>query len=115
MIGASIFTSNIGSEHIVGLAGQGAATGMAMELNTSGLNKALPEMNPGRVILAEMQQRHIPVVVGADAHSPQRVAANFEEAFDLLRAVGYSQINIFLNRQRHALDIETARQSLRQN
>jgi SSS family solute:Na+ symporter len=29
-IGASIFTSNIGSEHIVGLAGQGAATGLAM-------------------------------------------------------------------------------------
>jgi len=30
VIGASIFTSNIGSEHIVGLAGQGASTGMAM-------------------------------------------------------------------------------------
>lgn len=30
VIGASIFTSNIGSEHIVGLAGQGANTGMAM-------------------------------------------------------------------------------------
>jgi SSS family solute:Na+ symporter len=30
VIGASIFTSNIGSEHIVGLAGQGAVTGMAM-------------------------------------------------------------------------------------
>ncbi len=29
-IGASIFASNIGSEHIVGLAGQGAATGLAM-------------------------------------------------------------------------------------
>jgi solute:Na+ symporter, SSS family len=29
-IGASIFTSNIGSEHIVGVAGQGASTGMAM-------------------------------------------------------------------------------------
>lgn len=29
-IGASIFTSNIGSEHIVGLAGQGASSGMAM-------------------------------------------------------------------------------------
>lgn len=29
-IGASIFTSNIGSEHIVGLAGQGASTGLAM-------------------------------------------------------------------------------------
>jgi len=30
VIGASIFTSNIGSEHIVGLAGQGASTGLAM-------------------------------------------------------------------------------------
>jgi SSS family solute:Na+ symporter len=30
VIGASIFASNIGSEHIVGLAGSGASTGMAM-------------------------------------------------------------------------------------
>lgn len=29
-IGGSIFASNVGSEHIVGLAGQGAATGLAM-------------------------------------------------------------------------------------
>jgi solute:Na+ symporter, SSS family len=30
LIGASIFSSNIGSEHVVGLAGQGASTGLAM-------------------------------------------------------------------------------------
>ena len=30
VIGGSIFSSNIGSEHIVGLAGQGATSGMAM-------------------------------------------------------------------------------------
>ncbi len=30
VIGASLFASNIGSEHVVGLAGQGATTGMAM-------------------------------------------------------------------------------------
>jgi SSS family solute:Na+ symporter len=30
VIGASIFASNIGSEHIVGLAGSGATSGMAM-------------------------------------------------------------------------------------
>ncbi|MBM4029523.1 MAG: sodium/solute symporter, partial [Planctomycetes bacterium] len=30
VVGASIFASNIGSEHIVGLAGQGATSGMAM-------------------------------------------------------------------------------------
>ena len=31
-IGASIFASNIGSEHVVGLAGQGAATGICLAL-----------------------------------------------------------------------------------
>ena len=30
VIGASIFSTNIGSEHIVGLAGQGASTGLAV-------------------------------------------------------------------------------------
>ena len=89
-----------------------AVTGVAMELNTSGLNKAIREMNPGRTILAEMQRRHIPVVVGADAHEPGRVAANFGDALDLLQDVGYRHVNIFLNRQRHEIDIEAPRQSL---
>jgi histidinol-phosphatase (PHP family) len=89
-----------------------AATGVAMELNTSGLNKAIREMNPGRTILAEMYQRDIPVVVGADAHEPGRVAANFGDAFDLLESVGYSHVNVFLKRERYEIEIEAARQSL---
>ncbi|MFC1975179.1 histidinol-phosphatase [Chloroflexota bacterium] len=90
-----------------------AATGIAMELNTSGLTKRLPEMNPGRPILEEMVQRNIPVVLGADAHTPERVAANYEEALDTLIDVGYTKINIFLNRERQELDIHAARRSLR--
>ena len=92
-----------------------AATGVAMELNTSGLHKALPEMNPGRPILEAMARRGIPVVVGADAHDPRRVAANFEEAFDLLQAVGYRHVSLFLNRQRYELELEAARRTLRPN
>ena len=37
-VGASLFASNIGSEHFIGLAGSGAATGIgvgAFELNVS--------------------------------------------------------------------------------
>jgi histidinol-phosphatase (PHP family) len=90
-----------------------AATGVAMELNTSGLNKAVREMNPGRIILEEMHQRNIPVVVGADAHEPKRVAANYEDALDLLQEVGYRHVNIFLHRERHEIDIDTVRRSLR--
>lgn len=89
-----------------------AATGVAMELNTSGLLKSMPEMNPGPAMLAEMNRRKIPVVVGADAHVPHRVAGDFEMAYDLLQAAGYTHVSYFLERQRHELPIEAARASL---
>ncbi|MBT3345573.1 MAG: histidinol-phosphatase [Gemmatimonadetes bacterium] len=89
-----------------------AAAGTAMELNTSGLNKAIPEMNPGPQILAQMQQRGIPVVIGADAHKPERVGADFVAALDQLSAAGYSKVSNFLDRQRLDYPIERARASL---
>ncbi len=89
-----------------------ARAGIAMELNTSGANKVIPEMNPFPRMLAEMQSRSIPVVIGADAHTPGRVADRFEEALDLLEEVGYNQVSYFLGRERHDVGIEDARQSL---
>jgi len=89
------------------------ATGTAMELNTSGLNKPYPEMNPGREILQEMSQRNIPDVLGADAHTPNRVAAGYENAMDILSDIGYTKIHFFLNRKRQTVDIQTARESLK--
>lgn len=89
-----------------------ASTGIAMELNTSGANKVVPEMNPFPAMLAEMRSRSIPVVIGADAHEPSRVADRFEEALDLLEEVGYTQVCYFLDRERHEVAIEDARQSL---
>lgn len=90
-----------------------AKSGTAMELNTSGLHKSIPEMNPGPVILREMRLRDIPVVIGSDAHMPQRVGADFEMAMDLLETAGYSQINFFLDRKRQTVAIPEARASLR--
>ncbi len=90
-----------------------AATGICMELNTSGLNKAIPEMNPGPEILKAMCQRNIPVVIGADAHSPKRVADHYEEAMDQLEIAGYSEIQMILERHRKSVDLAEARASLR--
>jgi len=90
-----------------------AATGVAMELNTSGLLKSIPEMNPGPEILAAMAKRDIPVVVGSDAHSPTRVADNWELAYDLLRDAGFSQVSYFTHRERHDVPLDQARASLR--
>lgn len=92
-----------------------AAAGTAMELNTSGLQKKLPEMNPGRTMLEQMHARNIPVVLGADAHVPERVAADYVPALELLREIGFRNVNFFLKRTRQEVAIEDALVSLRQN
>jgi histidinol-phosphatase (PHP family) len=89
-----------------------AETGIAMELNTSGLNKAIPEMNPGMEMLTAMRTRDIPVVVGADAHVPERVGDRYPEAYRLLAEAGYSKVSYFLNRKRLELPLDKARSSL---
>jgi histidinol-phosphatase (PHP family) len=89
-----------------------AATGVAMELNTSGMLKAMPEMNPGPLQLRLMAERGIPVVLGADAHRPERVGDAYVTALDLLMEAGYREVNVFLDRRRHSIPIDQARLSL---
>lgn len=90
-----------------------AATGTAMELNTSGLQKALPEMNPSLAQLRLMRERDIPVVIGADAHRPERVGDDYIPALQLLESAGYREVSIFLDRKRRALPIPAVIASLR--
>lgn len=97
--------------HILRCLDRIAATGIAMELNTSGKNKTLPQMNPGPEILRAMCERDIPVVVGSDAHEPGRVADNFLEAYNVLEACGYTKIRYFIDRQPVDLNLAEARAS----
>ncbi|WP_246114804.1 histidinol-phosphatase HisJ family protein [Rubripirellula tenax] len=89
-----------------------ADTGIAMELNTSGVNKMISEMNPFPGMLREMQTRGIPVTLGADAHQPERVADGYETALELLADCGYKHVNFFLDRKRHSVAIDDAMASL---
>jgi histidinol-phosphatase (PHP family) len=89
-----------------------AATGTAMELNTSGVKKTISEMNPFPAMLREMRLRNIPVTIGADAHDPGRVADGYETALELLAQCGYTHVSYFLNRQRQEILIEDAIESL---
>lgn len=90
-----------------------AKTGVAMELNTSGLMKALPEMNPSPSQLRMMRERGIPVVIGADAHTPTRVGDGYPAALRMLQAAGYAEVSYFLDRKRHTAPIAEALASLR--
>jgi len=89
-----------------------AQTGVAMELNTSGANKALPEFNPGPQMLEWIRARGIPVVIGADAHRPSRVGDAFDAALQQLQAVGFSEVSFFLDRKRQSVPIADALASL---
>ena len=82
-----------------------ARAGTAMELNTSGLNKPYPEMNPGAEILSEMALRGIPVVLGSDAHDAHRVGADFDKALAQLQDAGYQRVSYFIDRERYELEI----------
>ncbi len=89
-----------------------AATGIAMEVNTSGMNKTIAQMNPFPEMLVEMQQRSIPVVIGSDAHLPERVGDRFAEALKLLDQCGYLHVSYFIERKRHEVSIQEALSSL---
>jgi histidinol-phosphatase (PHP family) len=90
-----------------------AATGVAMELNTSGLNKSYSEMNPGLEMLRMMAERKIPVVIGSDSHKPVRVGEHFVTALNHLTEAGYENVSHFLNRQRIDLKISDVLASLK--
>lgn len=89
-----------------------AATGVALELNTSGARKAPFEVYPGPEILRGVVTRGIPVVVGSDAHTPERVGEGFEAALDALESLGRATVSVFLERTRVDLDLPAARASL---
>jgi histidinol-phosphatase (PHP family) len=87
-------------------------TGVAMELNTSGIHKAIPEMNPGVEMLKLMAERKIPVVLGSDSHQPKRVGAQFDMALDILLNAGYQEVSFFHERRRQSLPIRDVLASL---
>lgn len=99
-------------DHIKACLDRIADTGIAMELNTSGRIKKLPEFNPGMTMLKEMYKRGIPVVIGADAHTPERVSDHFEEAIACLREAGYEHVSYFLKRERQDIPLDVALSSL---
>lgn len=90
-----------------------AKTGVAMEINTSGLNKSYSEMNPGLEMLRMMAERKIPIVIGSDAHKPIRVGEHFVTALNHLTEVGYEQVSYFKRRERIDLKISDVLASIK--
>ena len=73
--------------------------GMCVEINTSGLRKPCKEMYPSLAFLKLYAQAGVPLTFGSDAHQPEHVGADYEAAFELAKAAGYSEYVLFKNRK----------------
>ena len=69
-------------------------------------------MNPGPEMLRLMADRQIPVVIGSDSHSPDRVGDNFDLALQNLQQAGFEKVSVFHERKRTDLAISDVRDSL---
>jgi histidinol-phosphatase (PHP family) len=73
---------------------------VAFELNTNGRNRPLADFYPDRKHLHIFREENVPVCVNSDAHMPSRVGQYFDEAYDLLRYIGFTEMAVFDKRVR---------------
>lgn len=76
---------------------------VAFELNTNGRNRPLADFYPDRRFLDIFRDENVPVCVNSDAHLPARVAQYFDEAYDLLRYTGFTEMAVFEKRVRRMI------------
>lgn len=76
------------------------AHNVAFEVNTNGRNRPLADFYPDRKFLYIFSEENVPVCVNSDAHMPSRVGQYFDEAYELLRYVGFTEMAVFDKRVR---------------
>ena len=73
---------------------------VAFEVNTNGRNRPLADFYPDRRFLHIFREENVPVCVNSDAHMPSRVGQYFDEAYELLRYIGFTEMAVFDKRVR---------------
>jgi histidinol-phosphatase (PHP family) len=77
-----------------------ADSDVAVEVSTAGLRKRAGEIYPARAFLEMCLEAGRPVALSSDAHVPEHVGWEYEQALELLDCVGVSEIAVFENRRR---------------
>ncbi|MBF0512021.1 MAG: histidinol-phosphatase HisJ [Candidatus Omnitrophica bacterium] len=74
-------------------------SGVAIEINTSGLRKPIAEIYPDLNSLKIYHDFGVPLVFGSDAHDPNDVGRDFETAVKWALSAGYKEYVIFKNKK----------------
>jgi histidinol-phosphatase (PHP family) len=81
----------------------------AIELNSNGLRKRCAEIYPAAPLLQRARALALPITLASDAHTPDRVGANFGDLSDWARAAGYEEACYFEARQRRSYPLPSTR------
>lgn len=73
--------------------------GKGIEVNSSGFSYGLGAPHPCKEILLRYKELGGEILtIGSDAHSPERIAADFDKVSDLLTTCGFTHYCVFKNR-----------------
>lgn len=74
--------------------------GVCLEISSAGLHKRHGKLYPNPELLAEARKANIPITLASDAHEPQTVGRDLDQALDHARAAGYDTVTVFDGRSR---------------
>ena len=77
-----------------------AESQIAVEVSTAGLRKRAQEIYPAPAFLEMCLEAGAPVALSSDAHRPEDVGADYEQALELLAASGVRELCVFERRER---------------
>jgi histidinol-phosphatase (PHP family) len=77
-----------------------AESGIAVEVSTAGLRKRVQEIYPAPAFLEMCLEAGAPVALSSDAHRPEDIGADYDQALELLSELGVGELSVFEHRQR---------------
>ncbi|HKJ35938.1 MAG TPA: histidinol-phosphatase HisJ family protein [Solirubrobacterales bacterium] len=77
-----------------------ADAGVAVEISTAGLRKPVGELYPAPGLAGMLADAGVPFALSSDAHLPSQIGYAYDQAVDLLREIGVSEIAVFERRER---------------
>jgi len=77
-----------------------AASGIAVEVSTAGLRKPVGELYPARELLEMVVEAGNPIALSSDAHMPEDLGRDYDQALAVLGELGVSELAVFERRER---------------
>jgi histidinol-phosphatase (PHP family) len=77
-----------------------AESGIAVEVSTAGLRKPVGELYPARAFLEMVVDAGNPIALSSDAHTPDDLGRDYEQALELLDELGVRELAVFEGRER---------------